>query len=245
MKLPAHTAVLDGEVIAGQGRRDDFGLLQARIAERSSADLSFVAFDLLYLEGVDLTAAPVGVRKVLLEDLLAEPPPRFVLSTHSHGRIEEALRVTQSGGYEGIVCKRIESVYTPGRSGDWVKLKHVATEELAVVGYMRAAGMRRGAQILLLARPHAGGWVYAGRVKNLGADDSQVAARLIGRRGVAAPSVAIPAAKAKQLAAEGARWFAPLFVVEVFSRGSTTRRLRSPTFKAFRPDRTPADLRGG
>ena len=243
-QLPARAIVLDGEVIAGRGRKDDFELLQARIAKNSGADLAFVVFDLLYLDGIDLQRAPVVARKALLAELLASPPPRLALSTHAHGNAAEALRVTQAGGYEGIVCKRADATYQPGRSDLWLKLKHVATEEMAVVGYMRASGMREGAQILLLAKPGTEGWVYAGRVKNLGDVDSKAAAKLIGRRGAPEPTVRISPAKAKELGADGARWFAPLFVVEVYSRGSTASRLRSPTFKAFRPDKVPGDLGG-
>jgi bifunctional non-homologous end joining protein LigD len=241
-QLPARAVVLDGEVIAGRGRKDDFELLQARIAKHSGADLAFVVFDLLHLDGVDLLDAPLVARKALLAELLAHPPARLALSTHAHGNAAQAMKVTRAGGYEGIVCKRADEPYRPGRSDQWLKIKHVATEEMAVVGYMRASHMREGAQILLLAKPSAEGWIYAGRVKNLGDADSKAAAKLIGRRGAPEPTVRITAAKAKELATDGARWFAPLFVVEVYSRGSTASRLRSPTFKAFRPDKTPGEL---
>jgi bifunctional non-homologous end joining protein LigD len=240
--LPVKSVLFDGEAIAGRGRKDDFELLQGQIAKGKSTGLTFVAFDVLYLDGVDLRSVPQIARKELLSELLDEKPKHFAVSTHAVGNAAEALKLTQAGGYEGVVIKRANSSYASGRSEDWLKIKHVDTEELAVVGYMRSSAMRTGAQVLLLAKPGTTGWVYAGRVKGLGDADSQVAAKLIGKRGAPEPTVEISPAKAKELAKDDALWFPPLFVVEVLSRGSTASRLRQPTFKSFRPDKSVDEL---
>ena len=114
----------------------------------------------------------------LLHSLLADPPPRVSLSTYAEGRVAEGLELTRQGQFEGIVIKRPESTYVSGRSDEWLKLKHVDTQELACVGYMRSAGMASGAQVLLLAEPSVEGWSYAGRVKALSDAHSREAARL-------------------------------------------------------------------
>src|ERR1041384_3855809 len=133
------------------------------------------------MAGVDVADAPQIERNVLLSEVLAEPPPRIALSTHVSGHASEALALTQRGRYEGVVLKRADAAYAPGRSQRWQKIKHVDTEDLAVVGYIRASTARTGAHALLLTKPGPDGWQYAGRVKGLGEADSKAAAQLIGQ----------------------------------------------------------------
>jgi bifunctional non-homologous end joining protein LigD len=152
--LPVNSAIVDGELIAGGGRQADFNVLTETIAARETDGLSFVLFDLLNVEGVDITAASTLERRTLLAALLGKPIGRLALSTHLVGQPEAAMQLARREGFEGIVSKPVDAPY-PHRKGVWTKAKTGRTEPLGVIGtHGRHA---------LLARAHDGAWHYAGR----------------------------------------------------------------------------------
>lgn len=235
-------AALDGELIAGGGGKADFNLLQATLAGERAGALRLVLFDLLHLDGVDLAAVPLVDRKALLEAVLRNPPPHLAYSSHIPGDGEAAYRLAGEQGFEGIVSKRGDRPHHGGRSDDWRKSKHVASDEFAVVGFTAPKGARTGFGSLLLARPDAGGgWTYAGRVGS-GFSDAALAriAQTLGK-GVDTPTVHV-AVQDPEL--KRAHWLPPAMVVEVSYRGiGGNGLLRQPSLKALRPDKSPADLR--
>ena len=239
---PASLAV-DGELIAGRGTQADFNLLQATLSGVQPGALAYVLFDLLHVDGVDVSRAPLLERKRLLEMLLAEPPKHLAFSSHIPADGTAAFGLASSQAFEGIVSKRADRPYVGGRGDDWRKTKRQDSDEFAVVGYTPGKGSRSGFGSLLLARPDAReDWVYVGRVGS-GFGDALI------REIVAAfpkagkvPTVHVPAGVDADL--RQAQWFKPAFVVEVNVRGvGNSGVLRQPSFKALRPDKSPADLR--
>lgn len=242
--LGLQEAVLDGELVAGQGSREDFNGLQQILSGESQGALRYVVFDLLHLEGVDLSGVPLFQRKQLLERLLAKAPARLAYSSHGIGNARAAFQAAVDAGFEGIISKRIDATVHPGRSDAWRKAKALDSDEFAVVGYTPPKGARTGIGALLLATPDAQhGWRYVGRVGS-GFNDAQLEA--LGKRlrgtGSATPSVHVPE---NDTDLRQARWLRkPAFVVEVFTRGWGGRGLlRQASFKALRPDKSVASLR--
>lgn len=234
---------LDGELIAGKGTQQDFNLLQAALSGQRKGQLSLAVFDLLHLEGVDLTEVPLVERKGLLSQVLATAPPDLSFSSHVQGHGAEAFEAAAKAGFEGIISKRASSVYRGGRGDEWRKVKHLPSDEFAVVGYTPGKGGRKGVGSLLLARPDPEhGWVYAGRVGTGFTDELlRQIDKSIGTLGGSTPTAHIPSTKASDLRA--AKWFEPLFVAEVFLRGISEQGvLRQPSLKTLRLDKRPKDL---
>ncbi|MCC8539138.1 DNA ligase D [Xanthomonas axonopodis pv. poinsettiicola] len=235
-------AQLDGELIAGRGTKQDFNLLQATLAGERQMPLALAVFDLLHLDGVDISQAPLRARKQLLQQLLADASTtHLAYSSHVEGDGQQAFRVAGEQQFEGIVSKRADRAYHPGRSDDWRKTKQLASQEYAVVGYNAPKGSLRGFGSLLLATPDpVHGWSYVGRV-GTGFSDALMAEltpQLEG--GGRTPTVHVPT---DDTDLRGARWFAPRFVVEVVYRGIGGQHLlRQASFKAMRPDKRIADL---
>lgn len=241
--LGLKSAALDGELIAGSGSQADFNLLQATLSGEQQGSLSYVLFDLLHINGVAIDAAPLVERKALLAELLAEPVRHLAFSSHVPGAGAEACALACEQRFEGIISKRADQPYHPGRSDQWRKVKRQDSDEFAVVGYTPGKGSRSGFGSLLLARPDAEhGWTYVGRVGS-GFSDPQIRelTKRIGKSGSKQPSVHIGETKGTDLRA--ALWFEPMFVVEVHLRGtSNTGVLRQPSLKAIRLDKDVADL---
>ena len=239
--LGLRSAALDGELLAGSGTREDFNLLQSTLSGERQGKLALALFDLLHLDGVDVSAAPLIERKALLEELLRGAPAQLAYSSHIVGDGEAAYRLAGEQDFEGIISKRGDRAYHGGRSDDWRKTKRLTGDEFAVVGYTAPKGSRKGFGSLLLARPDPEhGWRYAGRVGS-GFNDAlmkQVAGKL---RGGASEPTAFVGTTDTDL--RGATWFAPRFVVEVNYRGIGRQDLlRQPSLKAVRWDKDIANL---
>lgn len=240
--LRLESGALDGELIAGGGTRDDFNLLQSTLSGERQGSLAYALFDLLHLDGVDVAGAPLVERKALLQQLLAGAAQHLAYSSHTVGDGTTAYELAGRNDFEGIISKRADRPYHPGRSDEWRKTKQLASDEFAVVGYTAPKGSRTGFGSLLLARPDPEhGWLYVGRVGS-GFND----------RLMADISARLPKTGAKQPTAHvgttdtdlrTATWFAPKFVVEVFYRGIGRQKLlRQPSLKAVRPDKKITDL---
>ncbi|HET8818321.1 MAG TPA: DNA ligase D [Xanthomonadaceae bacterium] len=234
---------LDGELIAGAGTQQDFNLLQATLSGEQQGMLTYVLFDLLHVDGIDIDQSPLADRKALLSELLDANVGHLAYSSHIPADGKAAFQLAAGKHFEGIISKRADAAYHPGRGDDWRKTKRLDSDEFAVVGTTPGKGARSGFGSLLLARPDKdGGWVYAGRVgSGFSGEVLRDLKAHIGKRGSAKPTVRIPGGTAADLKA--ATWFEPLFVVEVFIRGiSNTGVLRQPSLKTVRLDKDPADL---
>ncbi|MBN5086689.1 DNA ligase D [Stenotrophomonas maltophilia] len=240
-ELGLTSAALDGELIAGSGTKEDFNLLQATLSGERQGALAYALFDLLYIDGVDVAAAPLLERKALLQELLAGQAGHLAFSAHVQGDGNEAYRLAGEQHFEGIISKRADRGYHLGRSDDWRKTKQLASDEFAVVGYTAPKGSRSGFGSLLLAKPDAKhGWLYVGRV-GTGFSDAlikDVSKRIQG--GGKKPTAYVPT---EDTDLRSATWFEPRFVVEVFYRGIGGQQLlRQASLKAVRADKEVNDL---
>lgn len=249
--LPDVSAVLDGEVVAfDAGARPSFGQLQARMhVQRPSAPLlervpvTYLVFDLLHLRDTSLLREAYDARRAALEGLgLRGPswdtPPAFA------GDGAAAMEVSSVQGLEGLIAKRRDSTYLPGRrSKDWVKVKHQRMQEVVIGGWRAGEGRRAGGiGSLLLGVPDADGrLVYAGHVGTgftaRMLDDLATSLRRSARR-TSPFADEVPRAHAR-----GAHWVTPRLVGEVvFTEWTRDGRLRHPSWRGLRPDKTPADV---
>ncbi|MFL5847285.1 MAG: DNA ligase D [Solirubrobacteraceae bacterium] len=174
--LSSHRAILDGEVVAFDAEgRPSFGALQGRMHLTGASHIrrlaranpvSYVIFDLLWLDGHSLLREPYEARRAALADLGLNGE-RWQTPDYVHGHGAEVLAASAAQGLEGIVAKRLDCPYEPGRrSRGWVKVKNVQREEVVIGGWLEGEG-RRGGRIgaLLVGLPDGeGGVAYGGRV---------------------------------------------------------------------------------
>jgi bifunctional non-homologous end joining protein LigD len=166
-KLACKSAVIDGEVVVLDDKGvSRFGALQDALANGETWKLVFYAFDLPYLNGWDVSAAPLTKRKSLLESLLqslTRPDSALQFSEHVVSNGEEFFAHVSELGLEGVVSKRLDSPYHEGRSKSWLKCKARQTGTFLIIGYTtsKAAG---GLGALLLADRESGSLRYAGKV---------------------------------------------------------------------------------
>ncbi|QYR53623.1 DNA ligase D [Lysobacter soyae] len=236
-------AILDGEVIAGKGTREDFNALQAALKAGRSDALVYMAFDLLEVDGEDLRELPLSVRKARLKALLDGRNGGVGFTQVAKSSADRALQIAVNAGYEGIISKREDSRYMAGRSEDWLKTKAIASDEFAIVGYTHPKGGRKGIGALLLATPEGkSGWRYVGRVGSGISDDVLSAfARTLDGHGTPRPTVRVPE---NDTDLSKALWIPPEGVVEVYVRGfGGNGLLRQASFKTVRPDKRAEDLR--
>jgi bifunctional non-homologous end joining protein LigD len=243
--LPVTSAVLDGEVVVQRpDGTSDFGALQADLGDGRTDRLRYAVFDLLYLDGYDLTAAPLHERKALLAGLLAgrDARPRVTYVDHVRGQGPAFLAQACAVGLEGVVSKRADSPYRPGSRGrDWVKTKCLRREEFVVVGFTPPGGTRTGFGALLLGTHGADGSLrYAGRVgTGFTARFLEEFGRTVREIEVAGPSVAHGAGRAPA----NSHWIEPRFVAEVsFAERTDAGDLRHPSFKGLREDKAPGEI---
>lgn len=251
--LGMRAVVLDGEVVAfGEDGRPSFARLQNRLhlsdpreaRRRAAADpVHFVAFDVLYADGRSLMADPYDARRARLEQFEFSGANFTTTECFRDVSGRDVLRATTENGLEGVVGKRRDSTYRPGRRvAEWVKVKVVNTQEVVIGGWTDGKG-GRGASLgsLLVGIPGADGLDYAGKV-GTGFDDralQSIMEQLQALRSRTNPFVGtITAAEAK-----GAHFVRPSLVGEVaYGEWTPAGRLRHPTWRGLRPDKTPADV---
>jgi bifunctional non-homologous end joining protein LigD len=167
--LGAETIILDGEavVLDNQGR-SDFGALQSALGgrggKRNAAAAIFYAFDLLYLDGHDITRMDQAERRALLDDVLADSDGNIRLSEEIDADGELLMQSACEHGLEGIIANNRHCPYRSGRTGDWLKIKCVQSESFVVVGYEPSTTMPGAIASLLLAARKGNSLVYVGSV---------------------------------------------------------------------------------
>ncbi len=248
--LGSHSVILDGEIVAFDAAgRPSFGMLQQRMGVASPAQarrlakatpVTYMIFDLLWLDGHALMELPYTERRTRLEGLQLSSEswrtPEYVV-----GQGAALLAASAEQGLEGILAKRLDSIYQPGlRSRAWVKIKSVGRQEFVVGGWMPGKGKRReriGA--LLLGVNEDGKLRYVGRVGS-GFSDSEL--ERLG--GLLAPlRRATSPFTAGERPPREAVFVEPRLVAEVgFSEWTSSGSLRQPTYKGLRDDKAAEDV---
>lgn len=259
--LAGLTVVLDGEIVAFTGGatgrtgeregRSDFGLLQQRMNTSRAADVArlagtvpvvFLAFDVLYLNGVSLLRKTLDDRRTLLEALHLDDdnwrtPARLV------GDPEQALADSRTRGWEGIVAKKASSTYLPGkRAGTWLKLKNQRTQDVVVIGWKPGQGRRAGGiGSLLLAVPGPAGHLrYAGKV---GTGFTEAVLDDLLSRLTPLRTARPPVPEVSRPEARDAVWVRPEVVGEVrFVEWTHDGHLRASSWRGVRPDVAPEQI---
>jgi bifunctional non-homologous end joining protein LigD len=244
--------VLDGEVVVlrPDGRSDFQALaprMHVRTPERARAlaaatPVTYVVFDLLELAGTNTVALPYDRRRELLERLDLTGP-HWQLSPAVAGSGADILEASRRLGLEGVVAKRRDSPYRPGRRSDeWLKIKNVLTQDVVIGGYTIGDGRRASTfGALLVGIPTTGGLAYAGSV-GTGFDDralDELAGQLRSLEQAGSPfTTPIDPRHART-----ARWVRPDLVGEVrFGHWTDDGRMRHPSWRGLRPDKSPAEV---
>jgi bifunctional non-homologous end joining protein LigD len=165
--LPCRRCILDGELVAldAAGRSSFTRLQQFFGAATPQSQLRIVVFDLLFLDAGDQRAVPQIERKQRLARLLRGKPAPLELARYTLGKGPGAARAACRRQLEGIVSKLAAAPYQEGRSGAWLKIKCVDSDEYVILGYTAGQGARESLGSLLLGSPADDGrWRYRGRV---------------------------------------------------------------------------------
>jgi bifunctional non-homologous end joining protein LigD len=244
---PAGQMILDGEIVAlGPDGRPSFNALQNRAQLKSAAEISaaqrtapvvLVCFDLLHFCGLNLRDATYGERRRYLSQCLM-PAPHLQL-VHSSGDAEQLYAAALQLGFEGILAKRLDSRYEPGRrSRAWLKLKSTRSGEFLIGGYTRGKGARDPLGALLLGYRDGRKLRYAGHVGS-GLDERVIADLL--KRTAKLRRGSSPFDRKPPLH-RPTTWLAPRLVAEVTFSEWTGEALRAPVFVRLRDDVDPRSV---
>ena len=249
-RVVALDAMLDGEIVAFDEGVPSFQKLQQRMHLRDEPRIEqmskqvpvvFIVFDLLYIDGMDLTGEPLEERRRRLEELLV-PSERVQISPTTPGDGVALFRAAAQQGLEGIMAKRLSSPYRPGaRSRDWLKVKVVFDADVVIVGWTQGEGRRAGTLGSLVMAVYDGDSLrYVGNVgtgfDRSSLDDAYV--RL--NRLEEADSPFPPEVRRSRPELRAAHWVEPSLVARVEHRQLTSAgRLRAPSFQGFREDKDP------
>jgi bifunctional non-homologous end joining protein LigD len=248
-QLQARSAVIDGEIVAvdSQGR-PSFQALQHRAAHPRHA-IAFYAFDLLHLDGKNLTSAPLRERRSKLPRVLNESG--ILLSAELGGTASDVIEAVRGLGLEGVIAKRRDSQYIPGeRSSAWQKVKLDRQQEFVVGGYRPGPN---GVDALLAGYYEGRGLRFAGKVRAGFTSHlrREVAALLAPLHATRCPFSDLPNSKtshwgggvtAEQM--DEMQWVKPSLVAQIrFVEWTADGHLRHAAFLGIRADKSPREVR--
>ncbi|MCS5734673.1 ATP-dependent DNA ligase [Herbiconiux daphne] len=248
------TLLLDGEIVALDHRgRPSFGRLQQRMglskpkdveAARATTKVDLMLFDILDLDGRSLVKKDYDERRRILTETAPESDGPLHVPPAFDGDLGHAMSSSRELGLEGVMAKRRDGTYsTGGRSRSWIKLKHHLAQEVVIGGWRPGKG-RRATQIgsLLMGVPDAEGRLhYVGRVGTgfSERDLDAVTGTLAKLARKTSPFDDVPSIDARD-----ANWVTPKLVGEVeFAEWTDTDRLRQPSWRGWRPDKSPGEVR--
>jgi bifunctional non-homologous end joining protein LigD len=247
--LGSHRALLDGEIVAlDAAGKPSFELLQPRMHLRGEAavkqravstPVTYMIYDLLWLDGHSLMALPYSERRARLETLELEAT-RWRIPESFVGQGTALLQATRQQGLEGIIAKRLDSRYVSGRQSSWTKIKNWGRQEAVIGGWRGGEGGRAGRIGALLLGVHdtAGELHYVGRVGT--GFDTRELDRLAG---LLRPLARDTTPFSGRQPPKDSHFVEPELVCEVeFSEWTHSGTLRQPSYKGLRDDKRPQDV---
>jgi bifunctional non-homologous end joining protein LigD len=238
LKKLAKDAILDGEIVAldvdGVSR---FQWLQ-HYEEKPNGDLTYMVFDLLYLDGHSISHLKLTERKELLKTLI-EDIPQIRFSDHVIGEGKAFFDEIKNRGLEGIIGKKADSYYYPGvRTGNWLKFKTNETVEAIICGYTKSENRAFGS--LILGQTIDDKLVYIG---NCGTGFSEPLQKELFLEFQKITQDKSPFAEKISLNGRTPVWLTPRLVAKfAFAEWTDNGRLRHPVFKALRDDKSPQQI---
>jgi bifunctional non-homologous end joining protein LigD len=238
--------IADGEIVVFDGGRTSFSRLQGRMQNaRPSAALVaaepviYYLFDLLWIDGQDLTRLPLTERKDRLRGAIAFADP-LRYSDHLEEDGELALRVACEQGLEGLIAKRAASPYVAGRSREWLKFKCVLEQEFVVVGWTDPQRSRTGIGALLVGYVEDGSLRYAGKV---GTGFNQHELDRLSAKLARLERKTSPLGDTTGVQKSGVHWARPELVAQVgFGEWTPDGKLRHPRYLGLRDDKAPTEV---
>jgi DNA ligase D-like protein (predicted ligase) len=241
----ARDLLLDGEVVAFDGDQTSFTRLQQRLGTTTPSShqvakfpVVYCVFDLLEVDGEDLTARPLVERRARLTTTMRSSSALQLSEAwrdDAQGRFAAACR----SGWEGLIAKRADAPYVAGRSKDWLKLKCVWEQEFVIGGFTDPGGSRTDFGALLVGYYEQGSLRYAGKV---GTGYTQATLRDLGVR-LRHLETAEPAFVDARPIPRGAHWARPELVAQIgFAEWTSDARLRQPRFLGLRDDKVPTEV---
>jgi DNA ligase D-like protein (predicted ligase) len=237
--------VVDGELVVFDGDRTSFSRLQQRLgimrpppALVEAFPVVYCVFDLLEAGGEDLAAQPLCDRRARLEQAIRPTSSLRISEAWRDGsahRFAEACRA----GWEGLIAKRADAPYVPGRSKDWLKLKCVLEQEFVIGGFTEPAGSRTEFGALLVGYYEGERLLYAGKV---GTGYSAERLTALGARLRKLETGESPFADVRPIP-RGTHWTRPELVAQIgFAEWTAEGRLRQPRFLGLRDDKPPREV---
>jgi len=241
----ARQLLLDGEIVAFDGEQTSFGRLQQRLGVRaptaelvSAHPVVYCVFDLLELDGDDLTGRSLLERRARLESTV-RPCDALQLSDAFRGDSQRRFAAACRSGWEGLIAKRADAPYTRARSRDWLKLKCAWEQELVIGGFTDPQGSRVEFGALLVGYYEDGRLRYAGKV---GTGYTVATLRELGARLRALETPEPPFVDVRPVPS-GTHWTRPKLVAQIgFAEWTRDGRLRQPRFLGLRDDKPAADV---
>ncbi len=234
--------VLDGEmVITDAGGKTDFQALQNYLRSPKGRTPTYIVFDLLAFEGVDLRGQYLIERKEKLETIMQDCPKNLYYSRHLQGNGKQSFTTACEMDMEGIVGKKANSVYSGTRNGDWIKLKCDKRQELVIGGYALSQKKTEGISSLLLGVYQGDEFIYAGRA-GTGLSETDVR-ELQGKFEKLIRSESPFTLAPKTRTNETITWLEPQLVAEIkLAEWTQDDLLRQASYKGLRLDKDPRDV---
>ncbi|KQM17182.1 DNA ligase [Sphingomonas sp. Leaf24] len=233
--LDVRSALLDGEaVVMDEAGRSSFQGLQGAL-KGAPGTIDFIAFDLLQLDGEDLTGLPLTERKAMLRAILPEGSSRIRYSEHIEGNGEKLLHSFCDAGLEGVISKKADGRYIGSRSGGWLKTKCIKRQEFVVVGWT-PSDKSRAFRSLILGIHDDGVLRYAGKV-GTGFNTAELFRLMEIMEPLAQKDATVKAPRAE---VRGAHWLKPKLVAEIaYTEMTNEGTLRHPSYLGLRDDKKP------